>query len=104
MKKLGSWYNQWYNVNNPVRLATKLIKLTSDDKREVSLRKGSKGRAIELEDTVIELQERVRELEKHKANLMGRVSILRQQLDTRGKRHTQYDRVQPKVQCVSGTL
>lgn len=50
---------------------------------------------------VYELQDKVRELEKQKANLMGRVTILRQQLDSKGKRHTLYDKVPPKVNCVS---
>ena len=74
-------------------MATKLLRLTADDKRGLSIRKGGEG----MEELVTELQERVRELEKQNANLKGRVTILRQQLDTRGKRHTQYDHVQSKI-------
>ena len=90
------------------RLATKLLKLASDEKRELSIRKGLQGkkggeRADQLEEMVIELQGKIRELEKQKSNLAGRVTILRQQLDAKGKRHTQYDRVQPKVNSVSTT-
>lgn len=92
------------------RLATKLLKLTSDERRELSLKRklekkglgsGHSNKTDELEEMVFELQDKVRELEKQKANLMGRVTILRQQLDSRGKRHTPYDKVQPKVNCVS---
>ncbi len=83
------------------RLATKLLKLSSDEKRELCLKKGLvKGGTDQSEEIIIELQEKIRELEKHKANLLGKVSILRQQLDTKGKRHTLYDRVPPKINSV----
>ena len=86
-----------------IRLATKLLKLTADEKRELALMKGSvkgKERTEQLEDMIIELQEKIRGLEKHKANLMGKVTILKQQLESRGKRHTHFDRIQPKVNSV----
>ncbi|XP_061077870.1 protein fantom [Conger conger] len=83
------------------RMATKLIRLLKDRKREEQA--GARAAAaagvrdVELEEMVEELQERVRELEKHNEGLRQRLLAARQQLLVQGRRGAPYGHVQSRI-------
>ncbi|NXW82899.1 FTM protein, partial [Alopecoenas beccarii] len=81
------------------RLATKLIRLVNDKKRSEQVGGGPKrlGQAVELEEMIEHLQERVRELEKQNESLRSKLISTKQQLQIQGHRPCPYRYVQPRV-------
>ncbi|XP_069495678.1 protein fantom isoform X2 [Ambystoma mexicanum] len=81
------------------RMATKLIRLVKDKKKSEHAVGGSRrpGRDIELEEMVEQLQEKIRELEKHNEGLQNRLISTKQQLQVQGHRHTPYNNVQSRI-------
>ncbi|XP_064016459.1 protein fantom isoform X5 [Pogoniulus pusillus] len=74
------------------RMATKLIRLVNDKKRAEQVGGGPKrlGQAVELEEMIEGLQERVRELEKQNDNLRSKLILTKQQLQVMGRRPYSY--------------
>ncbi|XP_032854500.2 protein fantom isoform X1 [Tyto alba] len=81
------------------RMATKLIRLVNDKKRSEQVGGGPKrlGQAVELEEMIEHLQERVRELEKQNENLRSKLISTKQQLQIQGHRPCLYSYVQPRI-------
>ncbi|XP_071670581.1 protein fantom isoform X3 [Patagioenas fasciata] len=81
------------------RMATKLIRLVNDKKRSEQVGGGPKrlGQAVELEEMIEHLQERVRELEKQNESLRSKLISTKQQLQIQGHRPCPYSYVQPRV-------
>ncbi|NXX50675.1 FTM protein, partial [Tricholaema leucomelas] len=81
------------------RMATKLIRLVNDKKRAEQVGGGPKrlGQAVELEEMIERLQERVRELEKQNDNLRSKLILTKQQLQVTGRRPYPYSYVQPRI-------
>lgn len=73
-------------------MATKLIRLVNDKKRAEQVGGGPKrlGQAVELEEMIERLQERVRELEKQNDNLRSKLILTKQQLQVMGRRPYPY--------------
>lgn len=80
-----------------IRMATKLLRLSSDEKKI----RGERGDNIsDVEDKLVDLSEKLRQMEIQNANLKGKVTVLKQQLESRGKRHTPYDHIPSKINTV----
>ncbi|XP_010022182.1 PREDICTED: protein fantom, partial [Nestor notabilis] len=81
------------------RMATKLIRLVNDKKRSEQVGGGPKrlGQAVELEEMIEDLQERVRELEKQNESLRSKLISTKQQLQIQGHRPYPYSYVQSRV-------
>ncbi|CAM9444392.1 unnamed protein product [Bubo scandiacus] len=81
------------------RMATKLIRLVNDKKRSDQVGGGPKrlGQAVELEEMIEHLQERVRELEKQNESLRSKLISTKQQLQIRGHRPCPYSYVQSRI-------
>ncbi|KAJ8407857.1 hypothetical protein AAFF_G00269010 [Aldrovandia affinis] len=81
------------------RMATKLIRLVRDRKREEQAGAGARppARDVEMEEMVEELQERVRELERHNEGLKQRLIGAKQQLQVQSRRAMPYGHVQSRV-------
>ncbi|NXV80189.1 FTM protein, partial [Atlantisia rogersi] len=81
------------------RMATKLIRLVNDKKRSGQVGGGPKrlGQAVELEEMIEHLQERVRELEKQNESLRSRLISTKQQLQIQGHKPCQYSNVQSRI-------
>ncbi|XP_029464422.1 protein fantom isoform X2 [Rhinatrema bivittatum] len=81
------------------RMATKLIRLVKDKKKYEQVGGGPKrsGRDVELEEIIEQLQENIRELEKHNEGLQNRLIAAKQQLQIQGHRHTPYNYVQSRI-------
>ncbi|KAM6250486.1 protein fantom isoform 3-T5 [Spheniscus humboldti] len=81
------------------RMATKLIRLVNDKKRSEQVGGGPKrlGQAVELEEMIEHLQERVRELEKQNENLRSKLISTKQQLEIQGHRPCPYSYVQSRI-------
>ncbi|NXE12405.1 FTM protein, partial [Lophotis ruficrista] len=81
------------------RMATKLIRIVNDKKRSEQLGGGPKrrGQAVELEEMIEHLQERVRELEKQNESLRSKLISTKQQLQIQGHRPWLYSYVQPRI-------
>ena len=77
------------------RLGTKLIKLSSDNKRT-----WKEGEADELELKLHEANGKLSKLETQNANLKGKISILKHQLALSWKRTTPYSHVTSKTNSV----
>ncbi|XP_035252281.1 protein fantom [Anguilla anguilla] len=77
------------------RMATKLIRLLKDRKREEQ--GGAGARDVGMEELVEELQERVRELEKLNEGLRQRLLAAKQQLLVQGRRATPYGHVPSRI-------
>ncbi|XP_062465117.1 protein fantom [Pezoporus occidentalis] len=81
------------------RMATKLIRLVNDKKRSEQVGGGPKrlGQAVEMEEMIEDLQERVRELEKQNESLRSKLISAKQQLQIQGHRPYPYSCVQSRV-------
>uniref|UniRef100_A0A672TX59 RPGRIP1 like n=1 Tax=Strigops habroptila TaxID=2489341 RepID=A0A672TX59_STRHB len=81
------------------RMATKLIRLVNDKKRSEQVGGGPKrlGQAVELEEMIEDLQERVRELEKQNESLRSKLISTKQQLQIQGHRPYPYSYVQSRI-------
>ncbi|XP_014798044.1 PREDICTED: protein fantom isoform X1 [Calidris pugnax] len=81
------------------RMATKLIRLVNDKKRSDQVGGGPKrlGQAVELEEMIERLQERVRELEKQNESLRSKLISTKQQLQIQGHGPCPYSYVQSRV-------
>ncbi|XP_032051487.1 protein fantom isoform X7 [Aythya fuligula] len=81
------------------RMATKLIRLVNDKKKSEQVGGGPKrlGQAVELEEMIERLQERVRELEKQNESLRGKLISTKQQLQIQGHRPNSYNHVQSRI-------
>ncbi|XP_064640394.1 protein fantom-like isoform X3 [Lineus longissimus] len=82
------------------RMATKLLRLVSDKKKTEHSDKGSgghKGRDIETEEMLEDLHGKIRELEKHNAQLKDKLMVTKQQLTITGTRHTPYPNAQSRI-------
>ncbi|KAM6123686.1 protein fantom isoform 2-T2 [Phoenicopterus ruber ruber] len=81
------------------RMATKLIRLVNDKKRSEQVGGGPKrlGQAVELEEMIERLQERVRELEKQNESLCSKLISTKQQLQIQGHRPCPYSYVQSRI-------
>ncbi|KAI1904269.1 hypothetical protein AGOR_G00003940 [Albula goreensis] len=81
------------------RMATKLLRLVKDRKREEQASVGAPAAArdVEMEEMVEELQEKVRELERHNEGLKQRLIAAKQQLQVQSRRATPYGHVQSRV-------
>ncbi|XP_065520195.1 protein fantom isoform X2 [Lathamus discolor] len=81
------------------RMATKLIRLVNDKKRSEQVGGGPKrlGQAVELEEMIEDLQERVRELEKQNESLRSKLISAKQQLQIQGHRPYPYSYVQSRI-------
>lgn len=80
-------------------MATKLIRLVNDKKKSEQVGGGPKrlGQAVELEEMIERLQERVRELEKQNESLRGKLISTKQQLQIQGHRPNSYNHVQSRI-------
>ncbi|KAM6057942.1 protein fantom isoform 2-T3 [Chlamydotis macqueenii] len=81
------------------RMATKLIRIVNDKKRSEQVGGGPKrrGQAVELEEMIEHLQDRVRELEKQNESLRSKLISTKQQLQIQGHRPCPYSYVQPRI-------
>ncbi|XP_025924563.1 protein fantom isoform X13 [Apteryx rowi] len=81
------------------RMATKLIRLVNDKKRSEQVGGGPKrlGQAVELEEMIEHLQEKVRELEKQNEGLHNKLISTKQQLQIQGHRPSPYSYVQSRI-------
>lgn len=77
------------------RLATKLLKLSSDSKRT-----WKEGEAEDTEERLHETLGKLNKLENQNANLKGKISILKQQLASSWRRSTPYGHVTSKTDSV----
>ncbi|NXP78104.1 FTM protein, partial [Ramphastos sulfuratus] len=80
------------------RMATKLIRLVNNNRAE-QVGGGPKrlGQAVELEEMIERLQERVRELEKQNDNLRNKLILTKQQIQVVGRRPYPYSYVQSRI-------
>ncbi|XP_021264051.1 protein fantom isoform X2 [Numida meleagris] len=81
------------------RMATKLIRLVNDKKRSEQVGGGPKrlGHAVELEEMIERLQERVHDLEKQNESLRNKLVSSKQQLHIQSQRPNPYKYVQSRV-------
>ncbi|XP_009074363.1 PREDICTED: protein fantom-like, partial [Acanthisitta chloris] len=81
------------------RMTTKLIRLVNDKKKAEKADGGPRrlGQAVELEEMIEHLQERVHELEKQNESLRNKLISTKQQLQIQGHRPCPYSYVQPRV-------
>ncbi|XP_005046292.1 PREDICTED: protein fantom isoform X2 [Ficedula albicollis] len=81
------------------RMTTKLMRLVNDKRKCDQAGCGPKrlGKALELEDMIEHLQERVRELEKQNESLRNKLISTKQQLQIQGHRPCLYSSVQSRV-------
>ncbi|XP_009948338.1 PREDICTED: protein fantom [Leptosomus discolor] len=81
------------------RMSTRIIRLVNDKKRSEQVGGGPKrlGQAVELEEMIEHLQERVRELEKQNENLRSKLISTKQQLQIQGHRPCLYSNVQSRI-------
>ncbi|XP_022337426.2 protein fantom-like isoform X1 [Crassostrea virginica] len=81
------------------RMATKLLRLVNDKKKNSETEVGAtkKGRDIEMEEKMEELQDQIRNLEKQNGQLKEKLVLTKQQLATTGKRSTPYNRVGSRI-------
>ncbi|XP_009676592.2 protein fantom isoform X2 [Struthio camelus] len=81
------------------RMATKLIRLVNDKKKSEQVGGGPKrlGQAVELEEMIEHLQEKVRELEKQNESLHNKLISTKQQLQIQGHRPSPYSYVQSRI-------
>ncbi|XP_053811918.1 protein fantom-like isoform X3 [Vidua chalybeata] len=81
------------------RTTTKLMRLVNDKRKCDQAGSGPKqlGQALELEEMIEHLQEKVRELEKQNESLHNKLISTKQQLQIQGHRPCQYSSVQARV-------
>ncbi|XP_051646435.1 protein fantom isoform X2 [Manacus candei] len=81
------------------RMTTKLMRLVNDKRKAEQAGGGPRrlGQALELEEMMEHLQERVRELEKQNENLRNKLISTKQQLQIQGHRACPYSHVQARV-------
>ncbi|XP_027518244.1 protein fantom-like isoform X2 [Corapipo altera] len=81
------------------RMTTKLMRLVNDKRKSEQAGGGPRrlGQALELEEMMEHLQERVRELEKQNENLRNKLISTKQQLQIQGHRPCPYSHVQSRV-------
>ncbi|XP_057230995.1 protein fantom isoform X4 [Malurus melanocephalus] len=81
------------------RMTTKLTRLINDKRKCDQVGSGSKrlGQALELEEMIEHLRERVRELEKQNETLRNKLISTKQQLQIQGHRPCLYSSVQSRV-------
>uniref|UniRef100_A0A8C5X7Y4 RPGRIP1 like n=1 Tax=Malurus cyaneus samueli TaxID=2593467 RepID=A0A8C5X7Y4_9PASS len=81
------------------RMTTKLTRLVNDKRKCDQVGSGSKrlGQALELEEMIEHLRERVRELEKQNETLRNKLISTKQQLQIQGHRPCLYSSVQSRV-------
>ncbi|XP_062566792.1 protein fantom-like [Saccostrea cucullata] len=80
------------------RMATKLLRLVNDKKKNSEIDVGvKKGRDIEMEEKMEELHDHIRDLEKQNVHLKEKLMLTKQQLATTGKRTTPYNRVGSRI-------
>ncbi|XP_053846617.1 protein fantom-like isoform X2 [Vidua macroura] len=81
------------------RTTTKLMRLVNDKRKCDQAGSGPKqlGQALELEEMIEHLQEKVRELEKQNESLRNKLISTKQQLQIQGHRPCQYSSVQARV-------
>ncbi|XP_072554214.1 protein fantom isoform X2 [Paramormyrops kingsleyae] len=84
------------------RMATKLVRLVKDRKRDGQAVQGPRpvARDVETEEMVEELQEKVRELTRQNEGLKQRLITAKQQQQQQqgpGRRHVPYGHVQPRI-------
>nr|XP_014349588.1 PREDICTED: X-linked retinitis pigmentosa GTPase regulator-interacting protein 1 [Latimeria chalumnae] len=78
------------------RMATKLLRLTNERKHGAD-GSGRRGRDLEAEEMIEELQDKVRELEHQNEGLRNKLSVTRQQLQVQGCRQSPYGHVQSRI-------
>ncbi|XP_033626403.1 protein fantom-like isoform X2 [Asterias rubens] len=84
------------------KMATKLIRLVTDRKKQDhevggAHQRGRKGRDVETDEMIEDLQGKVRDLNKQNDMLKNKLTITKQQLATQGSRQTPYPHVQSRV-------
>ncbi|XP_050166298.1 protein fantom-like isoform X2 [Myiozetetes cayanensis] len=81
------------------RMTTKLIRLVNDKRKSEQAGGGPRrlGQALELEEMMENLQERVRELEKQNESLRHKLISTKQQLQIQGHRPCPYGHVQSRI-------
>ncbi|TRZ12330.1 hypothetical protein HGM15179_014796 [Zosterops borbonicus] len=81
------------------RMTTKLIRLVNDKRKCDQAGCGPRqlGQALELEEMIKDLRERVRELEKQNESLRNKLISTKQQLQIQGHRPSMYNSVQSRV-------
>ncbi|XP_038049511.1 protein fantom-like isoform X2 [Patiria miniata] len=84
------------------KMATKLLRLVSDRKKQDQEEGGAKrparkGRDVETEEMLEDLQGKVRELHKQNDLLKNKLMVTKQQLATQGTRSTPYPHVQSRI-------
>lgn len=80
-------------------MATKLTRLVNDKRRSEKVGGGPRrlGQAVELEEMIEQLQEKVRELEKQNEGLRSKLISTKQQLQIQGHRPCSYSYVQSRI-------
>ncbi|KAM6324726.1 protein fantom isoform 2-T2 [Podargus strigoides] len=81
------------------RMTTKLMRLVHERKKFENVGGSPKrlGQAVELEEMIEHLHERVHELEKQNESLRSRLIATKQQIQTGGYRSSPYSYIQPRV-------
>ncbi|XP_033116274.1 protein fantom-like isoform X2 [Anneissia japonica] len=79
------------------KMATKLLRLVNDKKKQAPEGAMKKGRDIEMEEMLDDLHTKVRELTKQNEAYKNKLMIAKQQLATQSKRQTSYPHVQSRI-------
>ncbi|XP_071959078.1 protein fantom-like [Antedon mediterranea] len=79
------------------KMATKLLRLVNDKKKQAPEGAMKKGRDIEMEEMLDDLHTKVRELTKQNDAYKNKLMIAKQQLATQSKRQTSYPHVQSRI-------
>lgn len=93
-----SHYFSFFSIDFP-RMTTKLIRLVNDKRKCDQAGCGPKrlGQALELEEMIEHLREKVCELEKQNESLRNKLISTKQQLQIQGHRPCPYSSVQSRV-------
>lgn len=80
-------------------MATKLTRLVNDKRKSEQVGGGPRrpGQAVEPEEMIEQLQEKVHELEKQKESLRSKLISTKQQLQFQGHRPCSYSYVQSRI-------
>ncbi|XP_048576646.1 protein fantom-like isoform X2 [Nematostella vectensis] len=79
------------------KMATKLLRLVSDKKKRELADGVPKGKDIEAEEKIADLNDKIIELEKQNGLLKNKLTVAKQQIQTQSKRTTPYDNVTPRI-------
>lgn len=86
------------------RMATKLLKLASEDRRDMkqhNTKGGQRLRDAETEEMIENMQSKLVELEQENGMLKNKVLVMKHQMEVNSKRHTIYSHVGPKTNTVT---